>query len=159
MLKEIFSPAVCAECKLCCNFHRESAWESPFLPEELAHRMKEQGIEVQKREQGGWSFVYHFSGSEARNCPKLNVLSGCQLSENDKPFECKIWPLRIMKKENRLTIGKYRNCPGIQGEAGRKLDQFVKEKLLNTLLDFIKKNPDAIRPFSPEYIILWQEEK
>ena len=159
MLKEIFTPAVCAQCRLCCNFHKESAWESPFLPEDLALKMSSEGAEVKKRAQGGWSFVYHFIDSEARNCPRLDIHSGCMMSEEEKPFECKIWPLRIMKKENRLTVGKYRGCPGIQGEAGKRLDLLVGTRLLKTLLDFAAKNPDAVRPFSSEYDILWQEEK
>ncbi len=159
MLKDIFTPSDCARCKLCCNFHRDSAWESPFLPEELARRMRQEEIEVEKRKEGGWSFVYHFRGSEAINCPKLDTNRGCTLSPEDKPFECRIWPLRIMKKDGLLTIGKYRSCPAIEGEKGLKLNRLVQDQLIDCLLNFVRQNPEAVRPFSSEYIILWQEEK
>lgn len=35
---------------------------------------------------------------EEAACDYLDVHKGCILSDVDKPFDCKIWPLRIMKR-------------------------------------------------------------
>lgn len=157
MLKEIFTPAECAKCRLCCNFHRESVWESPFLVEDLALELKDQGIPVELRSRGGWSFVYQFSDNEAVDCPLLDPDRGCRFSEKDKPFECRIWPLRIMEMNGSTVIGKYRNCPAIQGSRGEQINRLVHDRLLQILLDFIAKYPAARRPFSTEYEVIWKD--
>lgn len=155
MLREIFGPADCARCRLCCNFHLTSVWESPFLPEKLAMKFRNEGVRVECRKRGGWSFSFHFEGDEAVNCPMLDVNHGCTLGPEEKPFECQIWPLRLMEKDGKLVIGRYRNCPALAGTAADRLDRLTVEKLLGKLLEFVGEYPGSVREFSPEYDVIW----
>ena len=157
MLKEIFSPSDCAVCRLCCNFHPSSVWESPFIPETQARRLEREGIPMERRETGGWSFRFHFEADEAVNCPKLDPAHGCTFPNNDeKPFECQIWPLRLMGEGGRLLLGRYRDCPALTGDRAERLDRFARGALLETLLAFVAKNPESVRRRSPEYEIIWE---
>lgn len=156
MLKKFIRPSDCAKCRLCCNFHRSSVWESPFIPEDQAERLSEEGITMEQRERGGWSFVFHFDGDEAANCPKLDVETGCSLPEGEKPFECRVWPLRMMEEDGGLLIGRYRHCPALAGGVAGQLDQFARNELLPVLLAFAGKHPESIRRRSPEYEIIWR---
>ncbi len=158
MLKSIFTPSDCAKCRLCCNFTPTSVWESPFLTEEQARSFRNAGVELEFRSRGGWSFAYHFDGKGVVNCPMLDPDSGCSLSPEEKPFECSIWPLRLMERDGRLLIGRYRDCPAIQGEKRERLDTFARGELLETLLAFVRRHPDSLRPFSPVYEIIWEGE-
>ena len=158
MLKKVFGPSDCAKCRLCCNFQRERAWDTPFLTDEQASRFAADGVDIVRRERGGASFALRFvDGShEPANCPVLDPTRGCSLSEELKPFECKVWPLRTMEKDGRLVIGRYRNCPALVGEKAAALDRLATEELLPTLLAFVAEHPESIRPFSPLYEICWE---
>ncbi len=158
MLKKVFGPSDCAKCRLCCNFQRESAWETPFLTDEQAARFEADGVEIVRRERGGASFALRFVDGcdDPANCPFLDPARGCSLSDDLKPFECKVWPLRTMEKDGRLVVGRYRNCPALAGEKGAALDRLATEELLPTLLAFVAENPASIRPFSPLYDVCWE---
>lgn len=156
MLKNIISASDCAQCRLCCNFHTTSVWESPFIPEEQAKSLAAAGIEMERRARGGWSFVFRFQGDEAVNCPVLDVNRGCTFDEAQKPFECRIWPLRLMEHDGRLLIGRYRNCPALTQGRAERLDLFACGELLHILLNFVKENPQSLRPLASEYEIIWE---
>lgn len=105
MLSKILSKETCAGCKFCCSFRRCSLWETPLFPEETVKRLGGR-FNIEKRD--GYSYgKMDFSESyttdnpeEEAACQYLNPQSGCTLSYEDKPFDCKIWPLRIMRKKN-----------------------------------------------------------
>ena len=42
--------------------------------------------------------------NEEAACEFLDSKRGCVLSDEDKPFDCKIWPLRIMARERSLLL-------------------------------------------------------
>ena len=161
MLTSIFTPADCATCKLCCNFHRSSSWESPALDAELIYLLQEECVPLQKREDGSTTFYLHFcsnSEDEVANCPMLDTNSGCTLPRELRPFECRIWPIRLMKQASRLVIGVYQNCPALKGDTLQKLITHTTTELLPTLLDYARTHPKAVREYNDAYSILWKEE-
>lgn len=161
MLTEIFTPADCAACKLCCNFHRSSAWETPALESELIYLLQEEGVPLEKRSDGSTSFYLHFcsnSENEVADCPMLNCETGCTLPRELRPFECRIWPLRLMKQYSHLVIGLYKNCPALKGDSLERLTRFATTELLPALLDYAKKHPQSVREVNSAYSIIWSEE-
>ncbi len=160
MLTEIFTPSDCAACKLCCNFHRSSAWETPALENELIYLLQEEGVPLQKRQDGSTSFYLYFctdSENEVADCPMLNSETGCTLPRELRPFECRIWPLRLMKHSTKLVIGLYKNCPALKNDTLDKLVHFATGKLLPVLLDYAKKHPYSVRELNPAYSVIWEE--
>lgn len=160
MLTDIFSPSECAECKLCCNFHRSSAWETPALESELIYLLQEECVPLEKRPDGSTSFYLHFCSNdenEVSDCPMLNRESGCTLPRELRPFECRIWPIRIMRDSSRLVIGVYKNCPALRGDALEKLINYAKGDLLPHLKSYAASHPLSIRPLNPAYNVIWQE--
>ncbi|MBE6420385.1 MAG: hypothetical protein E7031_09680 [Akkermansiaceae bacterium] len=160
MLTDIFTPSDCAACKLCCNFHRSSAWETPCLEKELVYLLQEEGVALDQRTDGSTSFYLHFcteSDDEIANCPMLDTTSGCTLPRELRPFECRIWPLRLMRQSSRLVIGLYKNCPALKGDALQRLVDFATGELLPTLLDYAKRHPKSVREVNPAYDIIWQQ--
>ncbi len=162
MLTGIFSPSKCAECKLCCNFHRSSAWETPALEPELIFHLHELCIPLIKREDGTTSFYLDFktdSSDEVANCPMLDPNSGCMLPREMRPLECRIWPVRLMKKSGTNVIGIYRNCAALNKQAFEELKSAVLNELLPIILEYSRRCPQAIREYDPAYEIIWTEEK
>ena len=39
MLSSILSKKQCAACKFCCSFRRQSLWETPLFPPEVAEKL------------------------------------------------------------------------------------------------------------------------
>lgn len=160
MLKEVFTPAVCAQCRLCCSFWRADLWEAPFLPENLVERWRKEGKKIEERPNGGWGFCYEFATGDPEEivyCPALDRERGCTLPPEEKPFECSVWPLRVMRRDGRLVIGLYRDCPGAAGGNAGKLAALARGKLLPLFLDHARRHPAAVRAFAPEYDVVWEE--
>lgn len=160
MLTGIFSPTRCSECKLCCNFHRNTAWETPALQPEQVFILQEMCVPLEKRADGTTSFYLHFtsdSPDEVANCPMLDTCTGCTLPREQRPFECRIWPLRIMKKSNRKLIGIYENCPALSGNVFENLKSYAISELLPEILSYATRNPEAIRDYDSSYKIIWSE--
>ena len=161
MLTGIFSPSKCAECKLCCNFHRNSAWETPALEADLIFHLHELCVPLVKRADGTTSFYLDFktdSPDEVANCPMLDPNSGCILPREMRPFECRIWPIRAMRKSGRMTIGIYRNCAALDNRAFAALRTAALHELLPHIMEYVRRCPQAIRDFDPAYEIIWTEQ-
>lgn len=162
MLTHIFSPSVCAQCRLCCNFCQRSAWETPFLEPGMAEAMKQRHIPLTVRKNGSQTLAlsYHTSDpEEICNCPLLNTQSGCSLLREERPFECRVWPIRLMYDEcNHLCIACYKDCPALHSiDTWDSLVRFATGPLLPTLLDYAARFPQSIRPFDSHYTILWTQ--
>ena len=104
MLKKILSGKSCAECRLCCIFDRYDIWETPVFNEEIKNRIKQlrPGTEFVTKD-GGYIFKADNIGADQLfSCPALTE-TGCMLGD-DKPFDCRIWPYRIMEVGGRRAI-------------------------------------------------------
>lgn len=161
MLTNIFSPTECAACKLCCNFHRSSAWETPSLETSLAEKLAAAGVPLETRPDGSCSFRLAFqkeSRDEVCNCPMLDTGKGCTLPREERPFECRVWPLRLMRtSEKALAIGLYKGCPALTPPVLEKLKEYAMGDLLPVLLQYAERNPLAVRPEDPSYSMIWHE--
>lgn len=167
MLKSVLKSEECASCRFCCSFRRQSLWELPRLPMDYADKYKTNylGEKItydvidengQKYLVTGLSDKYKTDDSEEEvPCPFLNPASGCTLPDNDKPFECKAWPLRYMRlADNSLKVCLTPTCPAIN-----KVDiDILKEKTKESWGDEIKlyahENPYIIKDYKDGFPIL-----
>ena len=153
MLKKILSGKACAECRLCCIFDRYDAWETPVFTAELCERIREArpGTEFVTKD-GGYIFrVGELRGDELFSCPALTD-TGCMLGD-DKPFDCRIFPLKIMVLGGRLVITVSPVCP----EAVKlPLEELIAEakRLSARIFAEAQREPDIVRPYEKGYPIL-----
>lgn len=113
MLKLILKPNTCKECKICCNYSKESLWDIPgFTEKEYKRTILEfpemKAISYTKNN------LYYFTPLKKGTtylCPFLSD-NGCKLG-NNKPFKCAIWPLYVVTKENEKYIAVSKVCPNI----------------------------------------------
>ena len=134
MLGKILSKEECAKCKFCCSFRRQSLWESPF---KITAQYK---TDNQKEE---------------IPCDYLNKESGCTLRDSEKPFDCKIWPLRIMRDEQGdrfITVSTA--CPAYTRLGDKKFLELLNEGLSEKIIENAKNNPSMIKPIKNGYKIL-----
>ncbi len=159
MLTRIFNTDTCARCRLCCNFRPASAWETPFLEDSLCELLSARGVPLCTRPNGSRSFCLSFrtdSAEETADCPLLDPARGCTLPRAQRPFECRVWPLRLMRtEEGELCIGCYTACPALdESDTRERLYDYAVGELLPELLDYARRFPQSVRSYNPAYSVI-----
>lgn len=156
MLKRILSPETCARCRICCGFDSTDLWEMPVLPEEtvLEMRQKEPTLALCPSGNEETFAVPALETGELYTCPMLGEM-GCLMGE-DKPFDCKIWPFRLMRDEFgtlRIAVAAY--CPGLQKYTDKALRTFLGEGLAEKILAYGAVHPAHVKPYHANYRWIW----
>ena len=165
MLSKVLSKESCAQCRFCCSFRRCSLWETPLFPkkecEKLSHDNEYNIISEFRMSDGcGQMKLEHKyktddEGEEAA-CDYLDAHKGCILSNEDKPFDCKIWPLRIMRKEDKLVIAFTPTCAALGKIPSDELKKLVNAGLGETIYDYAAKNPFIIKDYKEGFPVIME---
>ena len=155
MLKNILKSSDCAACKICCVFDKYDIWETPVLDDELKNRISERFPQLSFVKKGeGWLFRMEESEDELFYCPALDKNSGCILGE-DKPFDCKIWPYRIMELGGRRVISIASICPTMFKKPLSELcAELEKNNLADKIFEFADSHPDIVKQYEDGYPVL-----
>jgi len=124
MLRKILDNKRCGECKLCCKFDEYDVWEAPVLTESDVDGIKACRPEAEFLK---WDGIYRFKivppeNGELWECPALSA-NGCALGEN-KPFECAVWPFRVMEIGGERFICAADFCEPIIEKTLKELTDF-----------------------------------
>ncbi|MGN0641562.1 MAG: YkgJ family cysteine cluster protein [Huintestinicola sp.] len=160
MLKNILSNKTCAGCKICCIFDSYDIWETPVISAELKDRILAERSDISFMSKGDSENSYLFKvlpceidGRGLFACPALDSKTGCTLGEN-KPFDCKIWPYRIMELGGRQVISIASICPELYNKPLKQLVDELENGLADKIFAEADKNPDMIKPYQDGYPIL-----
>lgn len=154
MLKKILSGKSCAECRLCCIFDRYDIWETPVFNDEIKNRIKQlrPGTEFVTKD-GGYIFKADNIGADQLfSCPALTE-TGCMLGD-DKPFDCRIWPYRIMEVGGRRAITIASICDELYNRPLSQLVGFLKEGLAEAIFSYADSHPEIVKPYYEGYPVL-----
>lgn len=151
MLKKILSPETCGKCRVCCIFDRSDVWEIPLISEELYNNISAERPELKMIPRGEKSHVFEmeFKDDGLTYCPALSE-TGCTLGKN-KPFDCKIWPFRAMKKGNETVLTISPVCESIDPESPETLA--LAKELAPIIFDEAERNPDIVKEYIEGYPI------
>lgn len=154
MLKKILSGKSCAECRLCCIFDRYDIWETPVFNEEIKNRIKQLRPDTEfVTKDGGYIFKADNIGADQLfSCPALTE-TGCMLGD-DKPFDCRIWPYRIMKVGGRRAITIASICDELYNRPLSQLVGFLKEGLAEAIFSYADSHPEIVKPYYEGYPVL-----
>lgn len=156
MLKKILLPETCAECRLCCVFDRTDIWEVPVLTKENAENVRKilPDAEIAEKNSEYTFSVPELQGDELFKCPALSC-TGCRLSREEMPFDCRIWPFRIMHSENgKCVIAVSELCKGVGEYSDEQLRDFLNDGLGEMCFQFAEKHPEHIKPMAQGYRII-----
>lgn len=158
MLAKLLSPQTCARCRICCGFDDEDIWEIPIIDESLKARISELLPDC-KYIKCGEDNVFEMNKDEHTQlymCPALDEEKGCTLGEC-KPFDCKIWPFRVMRFEGRNVLTLSPVCPHVFDNSMKDIME-VAHKLEKQIFDYASKTPSAVKPYIQGYPIVAVEE-
>ncbi len=158
MLEEILSPKDCARCGFCCSFRRQSLNLTPNFAKETIDEIKKRYPEARFKERPDGAVTIDIDdcyrtddSNEEALCPFNR--KGCILPDDLKPFDCKLWPFRLMKKEDSLLLALVPSCPHI-----KKDDPAVFEKTASAVAkaakEYAKDHPEIIIDHRPDYEVV-----
>lgn len=158
MLKKILSNKKCAECRLCCVFDRYDVWETPVFTEETKNLLIAKRPDTQFiTKDGGYLFrVNELVDNELFYCPALDNETGCILGD-DKPFDCRIWPYRIMKIGDRRAITIAPICYELFNRPISELVAFLKDELAEKIFEYADTHPEIVKEYDDMYPVLMFE--
>lgn len=157
MLTKILSKKSCAACRLCCIFDRYDLWETPSIENDLKEYIKQNiSDNIEYMPKGDmWLFKMKEDKSDGLyRCPMLTE-TGCILGDK-KPFECAIWPYRIMEVEGRRAISIAPICDSVNELPLSTVLSFAKE-IAPKIFDYADKNPDIVKAYDGTYPVLFFE--
>ena len=157
MLKKILSGEACAKCRLCCIFDRYDVWETPVFDEATVKRITAERPEAGfVRKDGGFiSKIGPLDDEQLFSCPALTP-NGCMLGD-DKPFDCRIWPYRIMEVGRRRAITIASICDELYNRPLSQLVGFLKEGLAEEIFRYADAHPEIVKPYYEGYPVLMFE--
>ncbi len=157
MLTEILSRETCAECRVCCVFDKTDYWEMPLFSPELAKKINEEypEIRLEKRNEKEQCKVINpefdeFDNEGLYRCPLLTE-KGCALG-TEKPFDCRIWPFRVMKKGDLLLLTVSPVCETVSNLPIARVSAFA-GKIAPTVFEEVEKYPEMIKDYIEGYPI------
>lgn len=170
MLSSILSKTSCAACKFCCSFRRQSLWETPLFPPEVAEKLSrenEYGVvgEFAQAGRDGQNVQdacrlvlennYRTDDPEEEvPCTFLDPQKGCILNGDDKPFDCSIWPLRIMNKDGKLVIALTPTCSAIGAVPSQALVELVQGGLGEKIFEYAKTHPYIVKEYHQGFPVI-----
>ena len=174
MLSKILSRKTCAACKFCCSFRRQSLWETPLFSPEIVEKLQktnEYGIVGEFAPASGDARDAHESQNAYRlvlennyrtddpeeevACTFLDPHKGCILKAEDKPFDCSIWPLRVMDKGGELVIALTPTCPTIGATPRSELIALVKNGLGAKIFEYAKTHPYIVKKYREGFPVVY----
>ena len=158
MLKKILDNRTCAECKLCCIFDRYDIWETPVFDEHAKNKLESLADVEFVQKDGGYIFkAEKFDDEGLFTCPALDSEKGCMLGD-EKPFDCRIWPYRIMQIGDKRAITIAGICDSMYNKPLSDLVGFLKKGLADTIFRYADSHPEIVKPYDNSYPVLMFEE-
>lgn len=159
MLSRILTASDCAQCRNCCVFHETSRWETPVVSKEQAEKickaLQKDDAVVPVQDSYAVQTVLRDGerkeGVEPYRCVALDEKSGCRLSVEEKPFDCSLWPLRVMKSGEEIYIAIAKGCVTVTDTFIEKVNTLLEEGLKEQILKQVSMRPDMIKPYMEGY--------
>ena len=158
MLGGLLSAQECAECRLCCAFEGYDLFETPTVTRETAQRIVNEKLPCQEFVRVGESYLMKMQREPDRDlyyCPLLDRERGCIMGDG-KPFECRIWPLRVMRRGERLVIALSALCPVMKLKPPELIRQKC-EELAEVIFAEARACPDLVKPYTEGFTVYAEE--
>ena len=157
MLKKILDGKSCEKCRLCCIFDSSDIWETPVFTAETRDKLLEICPEAKfiKKDGGFILDSGELGKDDLFRCPALTD-KGCILGD-EKPFDCRIWPYRIMETGGKRAITIASVCEEMYSRPLSQLVGFLNEELAEKIFAYAGEHPEIVKPYEEGYPILMFE--
>lgn len=160
MLQPILTPQDCATCRLCCLFDQTDLWELPLMLKDTAALVRDLAPACTLSACGD-GFVPTPKADEwdeegLYRCPALGE-SGCRLPREARPFECLVWPFRVMERDGKRMICVSQLCEPLQKHTRARLIEKLQNGLAEQMFAYAAAHPASVKAFDEGYTVLIDE--
>lgn len=153
MLSKLLSKEECKNCQICCSFDSTDLWETPVINDRLRIRILDDYPEMKfvKKEN---SYLFRMDKEPEEDlyfCSVLDRSRGCVLGD-EKPFDCRIWPFRVMDLNGTQVITLSPVCPVMIKKPVDELSALAKE-IAPIIFKEADENPDIVKKYLSGYPI------
>ena len=159
MLGKLLSREECAKCRLCCCFDSYDLWETPVINRATHDAILEKFKPDQDFLELEGYYLLKMQKEPDRDlyyCSLLDHGRGCIMGA-EKPFDCRIWPLRVMDLKGTRVIVLSPVCPLVQTRPLCEIQAVAKE-LAPEIFRYARENPAAVKKYISGYPIMLTEE-
>lgn len=158
MLKDVLSPKDCARCGFCCSFRRQSLNLTPYFAKESVEEICRLYPEARFKTLSNDAVTIDIDDKYRTDDSEEEVLcyfnrEGCVLPDHLKPFDCKLWPFRLMKGEHCLLLALVPTCPCIKKDDMAKL-KAVALSVAKEAVEYAGTHPEIIIEYREDYEVL-----
>lgn len=160
MLKKLLSREECAKCRICCCFDSSDIWEAPVIDSEKSQQITKDFKADQEFVEKDGHYLLKMKKEPNRDlyyCSLLDHEKGCIMG-NEKPFDCRIWPFRIMSLNGRIVITLSPVCPVVKTRSLEDIMNVCKD-ISEEAFDQARRHPEYVKPYISGYPITAVEEK
>ncbi len=155
MLGELLTKEECAGCRLCCAFEGYDLFDTPTITPAVRELILKEYSPEQRfvQQEGCWLLRLECEPEkDLYYCSLLDRRHGCIMGDS-KPFECRIWPLRVMRREGQLVLTLSPVCPVVK-QKPHELIMRKSAELAPVIFAEAKACPVLVRPYTEGYEIL-----
>lgn len=150
MITSILKRETCAKCLICCHYTEDDKWDAPgFTKEEFENNFIEQKCNFYCLNN-----LFYLEMEQINNeyiCPLLSA-SGCKL-DTKKPFKCAIWPLYVVKINDKIALMVSDICPYINKLTNEDIINGIKH-ILPDIKKTIQNHPELIEQYRDNFRFL-----
>lgn len=157
MLKDVLSPEDCAKCGFCCSFRRQSLDLTPLFAKETVGEISRLYPEARFRTlPNGAGTIdigdqYRTDDSEEEALCPFNR-KGCILPKHLKPFDCELWPFRLMKSGDGFVLALVPTCPWIDKDSPKF--KSTASAVFQKAVAYAKPHPEIAIEYRADYQIV-----
>ena len=158
MLTDVLSPSDCAKCGFCCSFRRQSLNLTPCFAKETVAEISRLYPEARFKTLPNDAVTidiadnYRTNDSEEESLCPFNR-EGCILPQHLKPFDCKLWPFRLMKSKTGLVLALVPTCPWIEKEDLSKL-RATALTVAKKAMEYAGTHPEIVIEYRADYQVV-----
>lgn len=158
MLKDVLSPGDCAKCGFCCSFRRQSLHLTPLFAGETVDEIRRLHPEARFKTLPNGAVTIDIddqyrTDDSAEEAPCPFNKKGCILPGHLKPFDCKLWPFRLMRRGDGLALALVPTCPWIEKGDTAKF-KATASSVAKEAMDYAKGHPEIVIEYRAVYQVV-----
>ena len=159
MRKDVLSHEDCAKCGFCCSFRRQSLGLTPCFAKETVAEIRRLFPDVRFKTLPNGATTIDIDDQYRTDDSQEEVLcpfnrKGCILPSHLKPFDCELWPFRLMKSGNDLTLALVPTCPWIEKDNPKF--KSVAVAVAKAAVEYAKNHPEIVIEYREDYHVVVQ---
>jgi Fe-S-cluster containining protein len=164
-MKKVVSSKDCFSCRDCCYFYKNQRYFAPLFTEDELRKIKKLKKQMPKfKRYKNHAHTYQVVLKKVRNkklmyvCPFLDEKTHICTVYSARPFDCRTWPLMVMRKKNRVYVAYFNQdfCPALKDLNEKEFRDYISYmvKLVTgkRYINFLTKHPNLIWDYEKDVI-------